>query len=109
MLSCVDLVASSFIFGKVADKFGLSPIVLVCWLSHAIFFVGYFAMFGLELVSFDWLAANPWFIFVTVGFYSIGDAGIQLLPATMIGALLCHVVLSLRMEMLYSPFSRYLD
>jgi len=80
-------VLSSFGFGKIADRIGPSPIVIIAWLSHAAFLILYFFIYGVQLVSTEWIAENKWFIYVSVGFYSIGDAGWQFFPSTMVGML----------------------
>jgi hypothetical protein len=72
-------------------------------MSHIIFLLTYFAFYGilswheedscvlmfaflgLEVLPVEWIKANPWFVYLSVCFYSIGDAAFQFFPATMIG------------------------
>jgi len=75
----VDVI-SSYIFGKVSDKAGSSPLVICGFLSQYLFLVGYLLFI---LINENWknfIISNPYVLFITVAMYGIGDAVWNTLP-----------------------------
>lgn len=78
-------VVASFVLGKVGDRFGNGPVVMIGWITHALFLGGGYVVYRLHFVDVTFFHDTQFALYIAAGFYSLGDAAIQLVVPVILG------------------------
>jgi len=76
-------VLGSFAMGRVADRFGGWPLVIVGFSMNVIFLVSTWIIFYLK--ALPWISVHEWYLYLAAALLAIGDAAWNTFPNTILG------------------------